>query len=445
MNKIDIALERASDTKALAVGRGVIGQAAEMFANMFPGSRAVIVADENTYEAAGGQVMRSLDTKGIPHDEPFIFDTGVYAGWEWVERLDGVLSATDAIPIAVGSGIINDLVKLCSFRSGRRYMSVATAASMDGYTAFGASITYDGAKQTFPCPAPLAVLADTEILAAAPRELTASGYADMFAKIPAGADWILSDALGVEPVDDFAFSLVNDSLKEMLSDTAGIRNGEIGAVEKLMEGIFFGGFAMQAYQTSRPASGADHQFSHLWDMEHHVLENGRAPSHGFKVSIGLLASTALYEEFLAADISALDVEACAAAWHDRRTMELTAAEMFRGTDFPDIGTTEYGAKYIDADGLRLQLQSLKDNWKAIRRSLEEQLIPFGEAVRMLDAVGAPVLPEQINIPRARLRESYRKALYIRRRFTILDIADRCGKLGEWTDNIFAEGRLWEIG
>ena len=35
-------------------------------------------------------------------------------------------------------------------------MSVATAASMDGYTAFGAAITKEGYKQTMTCPAPRA-------------------------------------------------------------------------------------------------------------------------------------------------------------------------------------------------------------------------------------------------------------------------------------------------
>ena len=50
----------------------------------------------------------------------------------------------------------------------------------------------------------------------------------------------------------------------------------------------FGGFAMQSSKSSRPASGAEHQFSHLWDMQHHT-HNGVAPSHGFKVGVATLA------------------------------------------------------------------------------------------------------------------------------------------------------------
>ena len=65
-------------------------------------------------------------------------------------------------------------------------MTVGTAASMDGYTAYGASITKEGNKQTFDCPAPLGMLFDPSIAAAAPAELSASGYADLIAKIQGG-------------------------------------------------------------------------------------------------------------------------------------------------------------------------------------------------------------------------------------------------------------------
>ena len=62
----------------------------------------------------------------------------------------------------------------------------------------------------------------------------------------------------------------------------------------LVLGLLVSGLAMQWTKTSRVASGADHQFSHLWDMEHHTPQ-ARAPAHGLKVGMGTLVSTALYE------------------------------------------------------------------------------------------------------------------------------------------------------
>src|SRR5262249_43134172 len=151
-------------------------------------------------------------------------------------------------------------------------------ASMDGYTAFGASITYRGAKQTFQCPAPVAVVADIDLIRRAPAEMTASGYADLIAKITAGADWIVADALAVESIDARAWSIVQGGLRPSLADPKNARAGNVHAIAQLVEGLMLGGFAMQWSKSSRPASGAEHQFSHLWDMEHHVHGN-RAPSH----------------------------------------------------------------------------------------------------------------------------------------------------------------------
>ena len=153
MNKIESALRRTTDTRALAFGVGTLPRAAELFVELFPGRRALVVADLNTWRGGGEEVHRIRGEAGSGQDEPCVFaDPGLYAEWGYVERLDALLAGTDAVPVAVGSGVINDLVKLASHHNGRRYLVVGTAASMDGYTAYGASITRDGNKQTFDCP-----------------------------------------------------------------------------------------------------------------------------------------------------------------------------------------------------------------------------------------------------------------------------------------------------
>lgn len=445
MNRVEYALAHATETKALRIGAGILPQTGELFKELFPGCRAIVIADPTSFKVAGSDVQKSLAAAGVALDEPHIFTApDLHAEWTFVEELDAVLKNTDAIPVAVGSGTINDLTKLCSHHNNRRYMVVGTAASMDGYTSYGASITYKCAKQTFSCPAPLGVLADTAIIAAAPKELTASGYADLFAKVPAGADWIISDALGIEPLDKRSFSIVQDGLHDALGDPEGIRKGTVETIEPLVEGLMLGGFAMQALQSSRPASGADHQFSHLWNMEHHTMADGRTPSHGFQVSIGLLASLAYYDQFLKSDIAHLDVESAVAAWPEWDEAERYARELYAGTDFPEIGVVETRAKYIDKDHLRAQLNLLKNNWTEIKARLEKQLVSFNEASRRLRIVGAPTLPEDIGLTRERMRASVIRAQHIRRRFTILDVAVRTNMLEKWSDAIFGPGGVWEI-
>ena len=436
------ALASARETKALEIGPGALALTPQVFAAQFPGRAAVVIADRNTWQLAGERVQTLFGAAGISARAPFIFDDpALYAEFTYVERLIAFLQPLDAVPVAVGSGTINDLVKLAAARTGRAYLSVATAASMDGYTAFGASITYQGAKQTFNCPAPQAVVADTDVLCAAPAEMTASGYADLQAKITAGADWILADALAIEPIERRAWDIVQGGLADALADPAGARAGKATSVAPLTEGLMLGGFAMQWTKSSRPASGAEHQFSHLWDMEHHV-HGDAAPAHGFKVGIATLAITSLYECLLRQPIEQLDVDACVARWPDAASMEKHVRELFATSDFLETALTETRAKHPTPDVLRQQLETLKERWPSIRARLERQLVPFAELKRRLRDVGAPAEPEEIGITRARLRASFERAMHIRRRFTVLDVAARTGLLAPCLDTLFAANGVW---
>ena len=66
------------------------------------------------------------------------------------------------------------------------------------------------------CPAPLALVADLDVLGAAPAGMTASGYGDLLGKVTAGADWLVADALGVEPIDATVWSLVQGPLRDAI-------------------------------------------------------------------------------------------------------------------------------------------------------------------------------------------------------------------------------------
>jgi glycerol-1-phosphate dehydrogenase [NAD(P)+] len=264
--------------------------------------------------------------------------------------------------------------------------------------------------------------------------MTASGYADLFAKITAGADWILADRLGEEPIDKQAWSIVQDGLHEALSNPAGVKNGDPAAITRLVEGLLLGGFAMQWSQSSRPASGAEHQFSHLWNMEH-FLHNGKQVSHGFQVSIGTLAITALYEQALQTPMEQLDIVACCEAWPSQEEQEKQVGEMFAGTDFQKTAIQETRIKYINRAHLATQLKLLTEKWEDIRMALKKQLTPYAEAKQRLLLVGAPVSPEQIGMSRERLRETFVRAQCIRRRFTILDLALRTNMLHTWISRI----------
>ncbi|MBQ1281434.1 MAG: iron-containing alcohol dehydrogenase, partial [Oscillospiraceae bacterium] len=135
--------------------------------------RILLVADENTFAAAGAQTQAALADK---HLEQVIFPgTEILVPNEAaIERVQANLEGADLI-IGIGSGVIQDLCKYVSFQSGVPYMVVATAPSMDGYASNGAAMITGGMKVTYKAGLPVAILADTQVLANAPMDMLRSG------------------------------------------------------------------------------------------------------------------------------------------------------------------------------------------------------------------------------------------------------------------------------
>jgi len=236
----------------------------------------LVVADENTFAAAGEPVVASLLAAGVAFVEPPFIFPGVPTLYSSYDKRGSAARhlrpLTDTVVCSIAAGTLNDIAKLASGELDRPYMNVCTAASVDGYASFGASISVDGFKITRDCAAPAAIVADIGVMAGAPARLTATGYGDLIEKVPAGADWILADELGIEPIDPYVWGLVQGTLRDALACPDRIAARDRTEIAKLAEANIMSGLAMQAMESSRPASGAGHQFSHVWEMEGHGLD-----------------------------------------------------------------------------------------------------------------------------------------------------------------------------
>lgn len=441
--RIAAALKVATDTKAFELGQGILGRVPALFNEYFSGRKAVLVADKNTWRVAGAQVFEALQAAGIP-TEKFLFEEDEFhADWDHIELLDKVLDESGAIAVSVGSGTINDLCKLTSHHHKQSYLTVPTAASVDGYTSFGASITYQNAKQTFDCPAPVAVVADVDVIAAAPKDMTAAGYADLAAKVPAGAEWMIADIVGAEPIQPAAWHVLQDCLDDLLSDPAGVAAGDPKAVADLFEGLILSGFAMQAARSSRPASCCDHLFSHILDMTHHRYK-GKFVSHGFQVAIGTLTMCAVFDEFLKYDLSDIDVDACVAAWPTLEEEQARALKVFEHFPAPRLGYDNIAKKYGDAETVRRELSVVRDNWATLRERLAGQVWSFAKMQEMFKIAGAPYEPEHIGITRAYIRDMFPIVQLMRWRYNLLDLAKRGRFYDRLVDSVFSKGGAWEI-
>ena len=443
---IERALERATDTKACEIGNGAMDGVAAMLKAQFPGAtRAIAVCDPRTRAAAGERAEALLKAAGIDVAEHVLEPGGrtFHADYRYVEEVRDALKRADTrtdgkpiVPVAVGSGVVNDLTKLAAGELCLPYMVCATAASVDGYSSFGAAIrSPEGAKQTYACPAPRAIIADLDVMRTAPKWMAASGFADLMAKVPAGADWILAHELGAADWHESAWHTVQDGLKDAIGNPEGVAAMATEPLTRFVEGLMLGGFAMQDMQSSRPASGAEHLFSHLLEMRDHTFKGDIVP-HGIQVGVFTLFMCRVYEQILAFDYSRLDVEACLANWRPLEEQERLGAAAFAGTKFPELGVKSVRAKFIDHDAAKRRLEGLRDRWPEIRSLLEAQLVPSAEIERRLRAVGAPATPEEIGSTVAASLADARKTIYMRDRHMALDLLDLTGQLDDFSRRAF---------
>lgn len=442
---IETALAGASTTRRLIVEPGALSSAGPVCAELYPGRPVVVVADEVTFAIAGETVTASLREAGQPVLEPVVFPgrPTLRPDTRHVATIRDRLAAAGepVLPVAVGSGAISDLVKRAAHEAGVPYIAVATAPSMDGYLASGAALIHDGVKQTFPCAAPVAVIGDVDVLRAAPPAMIASGYGDLLGKVTAGADWIVADALGIEPSRPDVWSMVQDPLPALIAEPARYGTGDRDAIEQLFLGLAMTGLAIQVSGSTRCASGSEHQFSHLWEMRG-LEHDGEPVSHGFKVGFGTLWSAALCERFLARDWSNVDVEAAVAAYPSLVEME---AGIRAQDDSPALiakALEECHAKWVDAAMLRQRLAAFQDGWSRLRARLEAQMLPTTQVRQLLDEAGCPTAPEQLGLTLIELWASYAEARWIRRRYTLHDLAYELGVLHDLVAEVFAPGGFW---
>ena len=446
--RIANSLKFATDTKVFEMGQGVSALAPKVFAQLFPGRKGVIVADVNTWPALGEKVEALFAAAGNPVEKYIIDKQEFHAEWKYVEMVDKIVEGDFAAAKAIEN---DDSAKT----SGKTLMEIAhvlptfvrdnTDRNRTSPFAFtGNKFEFRmHAKQTFTCPAPVAIIADIDVIAAAPKEMTAAGYADLAAKVPAGAEWMVADLMAAEPIIPPAWHMLQDYLDDFLSNPAGVAAGDPKAVADLFEGLTLSGFAMQAARSSRPASCCDHLFSHILDMTHHRFK-GKLQSHGFQVAIGTLTMCAVFDELFKLDLTKLDVDAAVAAWPTLESEQQRAIEIFKNFPAPDLGYTQITMKYDAARNVRLQLNVLKDKWPAFKKALQGQVWPFAKMQEAFRIAGAPYDPSQIGVTRQMLKDMFPTVQLMRFRYNVLDLAKRGGFYNQIVEPVFAAGGAWDL-
>ncbi len=268
----------------------------EVLSSFVDGRRVVLVADRRTFEIAGRHARRILEKARWSVHRIIVPDTahnGPVCDEVTHDRLNHWLPPAD-MALAVGSGVINDLTKWSAFDHELPYAVVATAATMNGFTAANVAPTLEGVKSLVRAQAPLAVFAVPSIIVGAPFELTTAGLGDVIAKPVSTTDWLLNHIFFGEYFCRYCSEIINAVEPYYLNRPQDIRTRQPAAIEALFHALLYSGIAMTIIGSSAPASGGEHLLSHTLDMMSGV--DGVAHDlHGRQVGLGTLFASALYE------------------------------------------------------------------------------------------------------------------------------------------------------
>jgi glycerol-1-phosphate dehydrogenase [NAD(P)+] len=425
------------------VGSGVLHDVAEACDALGTRPRATcIVVDDNTHAAAGRMVGELLRAAG--HDVYLsnltrhggTNGTSVHPGEDAAGALALDLRRDTGLLLAVGSGTVTDVTRFVAARTNLPFASVATAPSVDAYTSVTSPMTRSGLKTTRWGVQARFVLADTDVLAAAPPELISSGLGDTVAKLVARCDWRLADLVTDSRYCEEIDRAVLVSVHAAVNQSAAIGRALPEAVGILAESLMVSGAAMAMAGNTWPASGAEHFISHYLEMR--AMERNEPDHlHGTKVGVASVVTSLVWQRF-ASRLAAIDPESIDAdeVWKTRRkpgeigrmlrqTFGPSAGRLFSSNTVARVGNEAIAARRLD---------TWKANWGTLCRISGDTPSP-DRIVTWLREAGGPALPAEIGIDTDELRATLYGACEVRNRPSVLSAAEDLGWLDEVIDEV----------
>jgi glycerol-1-phosphate dehydrogenase [NAD(P)+] len=397
----------------------------EILSSFVAGRRIVLVADKRTWDIAGRSAEEVLERAGwstkhiiVPdadHGHPICNDST----HDWLRER---LPLAD-IALAVGCGVINDLTKWVAFDHDLPYAVVATAATMNGFTAANVAPTLKGVKSLIRARPPLSVFAIPSLIVEAPFELTAAGLGDTLAKPVCTADWIFNHIFYDEYFCRYCSEMINTLEPYYFDYPQDIRNRKPTAIEALFNALLYSGIAMTIIGTSAPASGGEHLLSHTLDMMSSV--DGVAHDlHGRQVGLGTLFSSAIYDRIFQIDDP---------TWH----APPPDVDSIFWSPLTESIRQQYEQKKPMLNILCEKIADTK-TWQTFLTASRDQVRSPEQIKNCLRTAGAAHTFQDIGCSRRRLRDATLHMHEIRKRPTVIDLAWILGILPGAADEVIDE-------
>ncbi len=390
-------------------------------------SKPVIISDGGRYRTRAGPVVdRLAEQLG---DCPVIqLGTGtVRADEETVERAVAEVGH-DRLVVSVGAGTLTDIAKVTAQRTGSRHVAVQTACSINGFIADRSVLVIAGAKRTVVSRWPDQLIADSDILTAAPAGLNLAGVGDLSTVPNAVAEWQLAAGLGHGPAYDAAVvEPVLAAMPALPSLAQAAHDAEPDGLADLARLLAGSGLSMGIVGSTAPASGSEHAVSHLLEMAF-AQRQGPAAPHGMQVTVATRLALRVWQ--------LVDRTIRSTRPHVQVPDESTSRDAV-ALAFADLGAktveecwTAYSAKRSWLLAHQADVEAMVTDWDAFTRTLA---LPTPEQFdEVSHASGLPTRADDLGpgYDDSLLFWALRNSHLLRERISIVDLAD---VLGVWSD------------
>jgi glycerol-1-phosphate dehydrogenase [NAD(P)+] len=388
------------------LGKDATVSIAERLAEFSAPHAILLVCDDTTWQVAGENLRDRLSSN---HSITTLsLGRSVSATQEMVERVQQSTQEAELI-LAVGAGTINDICKAAAFERNLPYVAYATAASMNGYCSASASIARGNIKDSFAARPPIAVIADTGIITAAPTRLTRAGVGDTLCRTVVEADMLLSHHLLGTAYPKAIFDRLRNHEANLMGGTLNARGNEEVYIASLMEALLDAGDAMREFGSSAVASQGEHMIAHTLEMKygsemHDVL-------HGELIAVTSLTSSQLQHRLLLTTAKVKPMP-----------YEISQFERLFGMQRGAALAQRYQQKLLSAEQSAEINARMERDWPAIKEELSAIMLPTTTLERAYIHSGLSTKPAQMNIAEERYRFGASYAHLTRERFTFLDVA-----------------------
>ena len=410
----------------ILIGKGVISKLPE-FIKKYRSTKPFLLADCNTFSVAGKLVSNALEADNVPFSKYIFTNEQLEPNEEAVGSAVMHFDTSCDLIIGIGSGVINDIGKMLSVITGKKYIIVATAPSMDGYASATSSMNMDGLKVSLNTRAADVIIGDTDVLKNAPEHMLKSGIGDMLAKYISIAEWRIAHIITGEYYCEEVADLIRKAVAKCVDNAEGLLRRDDKAIEAVFEGLVIGGVAMAYAGVSRPASGVEHYFSHIWDMR--GLEFGtQVDLHGIQCAMATYHAVRLYEKLKTMVPDALRAK----KYVDSFSFENWKSELrsFLGNSAETMIAQEAKEHKYDKSTHPARYAIIEQNWDLILQILEEELPPVQRLSEIMDTLDISQDLNTIGVDSAAAKMTFQATKDIRDKYVMSRLAWDLGVLDE---------------